>query len=241
MTSGEPPIERSLRPPHPELTTPSHPPLLPHYASRSRSPHRTCVLHPSLFLLIHIVILLFCFLIAKECVPPNLQGRTAIVTGGALGIGYEVSRAFAKAGARTIMINRKEDQGNLAIEKIKKEVPEAQIEWIHCDLGSLKETKEVFEKLAETEDRLDLVRFSLFSSFLLFFRIPFFIRTDRGIHVLARSVCGSQRQSTRARRRPDRPTLRCQLARSLLRHQLVVSSNPEDVQDPRRACSSNRL
>ncbi|CDZ96748.1 short-chain dehydrogenase [Phaffia rhodozyma] len=93
----------------------------------------------------------------KECVPPNLQGRTAIVTGGALGIGYEVSRAFAKAGARTIMINRKEEQGDEAIAKIKAEVPEAIIEWVHCDLGDLKETKQVFEKLAKEEDRLDLL------------------------------------------------------------------------------------
>ncbi|CDZ96711.1 short-chain dehydrogenase [Phaffia rhodozyma] len=90
-------------------------------------------------------------------IPPSLVGRTAIVTGGALGIGYEISRALAKAGARTIMINRKEEQGDSAIAKIKKESPDAVVEWVHCDLGNMKEVKSVFGNLERKEDRLDLL------------------------------------------------------------------------------------
>jgi short-subunit dehydrogenase len=61
------------------------------------------------------------------------------------------------------MINRKEEQGQQAISKIKEEVGEhAKIEWLPCDLGSLKEVKKVFSDLRERESRLDLVRlFSL--------------------------------------------------------------------------------
>jgi len=56
------------------------------------------------------------------------------------------------------MINRKEEQGQDAIDKIKKEAgPDAKIEWIPCDLGSLKEVKEVFTGIREREKRLDLV------------------------------------------------------------------------------------
>lgn len=56
------------------------------------------------------------------------------------------------------MINRKEEQGKEAIEKIKGEVGDhAKIEWLPCDLGSLKEVKEVFTGLREREERLDLV------------------------------------------------------------------------------------
>ncbi|KAF4249682.1 hypothetical protein CNMCM8057_007414 [Aspergillus fumigatus] len=33
----------------------------------------------------------------------DLTGRVALVTGGALGIGYEISRAFVLNGARVIM------------------------------------------------------------------------------------------------------------------------------------------
>ncbi|KAL4983313.1 hypothetical protein BDW68DRAFT_194536 [Aspergillus falconensis] len=88
----------------------------------------------------------------------DLTGRVAIVTGGALGIGYEVSRAFALNGARVIMINRKEEQGESAIKKIKDESGgKAEIEWLPCDMGSLKQIRDVFGGIRERESRLDLL------------------------------------------------------------------------------------
>ncbi|KAK4670025.1 uncharacterized protein QC763_208120 [Podospora pseudopauciseta] len=87
--------------------------------------------------------------------PSNLDGKVAIVTGGALGIGFEVSRALANAGCRVIMVNRKEEQGDDAISTIKSESPNAQVEWKGCDLGSLKEVREVFSDLRNSLDRLD--------------------------------------------------------------------------------------
>jgi len=87
----------------------------------------------------------------------DLSGRVAIVTGGAFGIGFEISRAFVQQNARVIMINREEEQGKDAIFKIKQDVGEhAQIEWLHCDLGSLKNVRAVFTDLAKKEERLDL-------------------------------------------------------------------------------------
>lgn len=71
---------------------------------------------------------------------------------------YEVARAFVKVGARVIMVNRKEEQGDDAIQKIKSEVGDkAEIEWVGCDLGNLKQVKEVFGNIAAKEQRLDLV------------------------------------------------------------------------------------
>ncbi|CAG7564427.1 unnamed protein product [Fusarium equiseti] len=87
--------------------------------------------------------------------PENLEGRVAIVTGGALGIGYEVSRALAHAGCKVIMVNRKEEQGTAAIEAVKNETPDAKIEWKECDLGNLAHVREVFGNLRESLDRLD--------------------------------------------------------------------------------------
>lgn len=93
----------------------------------------------------------------KEVHPTNLDGKVAIVTGGAFGIGYEISRALAHAGARVIMVNRKEEQGDDAISKIKEETPNAKIEWKECDLGSLATVKKVFTELRESLDRLDFL------------------------------------------------------------------------------------
>jgi len=88
----------------------------------------------------------------------DLNGRVALVTGGALGIGYEIARAFLLHGARVIMVNRKEEQGQEAIKKLKEEGGEnAKIEWLGCDMGNLKEVKEVFTGIREREERLDIL------------------------------------------------------------------------------------
>ncbi|KAM7196686.1 short-chain dehydrogenase [Rhypophila sp. PSN 637] len=89
--------------------------------------------------------------------PEDLNGRVAIVTGGALGIGYEVSRALANAGCRVVMVNRKEEQGHDAIEKIHKESPNASVEWKECDMGNLAQVRDVFSKLRDSLDRLDFL------------------------------------------------------------------------------------
>ncbi|KAK4221521.1 putative oxidoreductase bli-4 mitochondrial precursor [Podospora fimiseda] len=89
--------------------------------------------------------------------PDNLDGRVAIVTGGAFGIGFEVSRALAHAGCRVIMVNRKQEQGEDAKATITAESPGAQIEWKECDLGSLKQVRDVFTELRKSLDRLDFL------------------------------------------------------------------------------------
>ncbi|KAK3350346.1 hypothetical protein B0T25DRAFT_633478 [Lasiosphaeria hispida] len=69
----------------------------------------------------------------KEVHPDNLPGRTAVVIGGAFGIGYEISGALAQAGA---MVNRKEEQADDAMHNIKQKSPDAYIDWKEC-VGNL--------------------------------------------------------------------------------------------------------
>ncbi|KAF2838020.1 short chain dehydrogenase/reductase family protein [Patellaria atrata CBS 101060] len=88
----------------------------------------------------------------------DLHGRVALVVGGALGIGAEIARAFVLNGARVIVVNRREEQGQEIIQKIKEEAGDnAKIEWLGCDLADLKEVKEVFTGIREREERLDLL------------------------------------------------------------------------------------
>ncbi|KXX73357.1 putative oxidoreductase bli-4, mitochondrial [Madurella mycetomatis] len=94
----------------------------------------------------------------KPVRPDNLNGRVAIVVGGAFGIGFEVSRALANAGCRVIMVNRKEDQGEDAIATITAESPGASVDWKECDMGNLKQVREVFSALRrDALDRLDFL------------------------------------------------------------------------------------
>jgi 3-oxoacyl-[acyl-carrier protein] reductase len=51
-----------------------------------------------------------------------LKGRTALITGGTSGIGYEIAKAFINAGAICVITGRDEDKVQRACEKINKEV-----------------------------------------------------------------------------------------------------------------------
>ncbi|KAK8869296.1 short-chain dehydrogenase [Apiospora arundinis] len=87
----------------------------------------------------------------------DLDGRVVIMLGGAVGIGFEISRAFVLNKARVIMVNH-DEHGQYAIDKIKKETGEySEIEWIPCNLGNLKEAKEILSNLRDREERLDLL------------------------------------------------------------------------------------
>ena len=48
----------------------------------------------------------------------TLSGKTAIVTGGALGIGYGISYRLAEAGANVVIANRTVDEGIKAAQQL---------------------------------------------------------------------------------------------------------------------------
>jgi len=83
--------------------------------------------------------------------------QTVLVTGGTGGIGFEVAKAFALSRARVLILSRKGEHGDEATKAIKEAAPDADIDFISCDLGSLQEVKEVADKIRNEEERLDIV------------------------------------------------------------------------------------
>lgn len=65
---------------------------------------------------------------------PNLQGKTAIVTGGNVGLGFESSRQLARKGAKVIIGCRRIESGKDAVTRIQKETPVADLSVIPLDL-----------------------------------------------------------------------------------------------------------
>ena len=51
-----------------------------------------------------------------------LKGRTALITGGTSGIGYEMAKAFVKAGASVVITGRSKEKTSLAAERLEKEL-----------------------------------------------------------------------------------------------------------------------
>lgn len=153
---------------------------------------------------------------------------------------YEISRAFVLNGARVIMVNRKEEQGQSAIDKIKEEAgADAKIEWIPCDMGDLNEIKEVFSGMRERESRLDLVR-ALSATKKK--------RKEDMIYVVpnadgktAHTLRGHQCQPVRRDCRRAGPTLRGKFPRPILRRQPALASAAQNGQDAGDAAAAGCL
>lgn len=84
---------------------------------------------------------------------PDLVGRTAIVTGGNSGLGFQTSRELARHGAHVILTARDADKGADAVDTIRTELPEASIETRLVDLADL----DTVTAFADTVDQVDIL------------------------------------------------------------------------------------
>ncbi|CAG8555147.1 6151_t:CDS:2 [Funneliformis caledonium] len=76
---------------------------------------------------------------------PDLTGKVAIVTGGNTGIGYITARELARKNAHVFIASRNKERGEGAVEKIRKETGNNQVEYLYLDLVNLKNVKKSAE------------------------------------------------------------------------------------------------
>ncbi|OBH26237.1 hypothetical protein A9X03_12310 [Mycobacterium sp. E1715] len=84
-----------------------------------------------------------------------LQGKAALITGGATGLGLEIARVLGSHGARIAICSRKEANLEAAVEVLR----EAGIEAVYgvCDVRSHDEVTAVVEDVIRAFGRLDVV------------------------------------------------------------------------------------
>jgi len=87
---------------------------------------------------------------------PEQKGKVAIVTGTG-GLGYETALALARAGADVILAGRSEKKGLESIQKVRAQVPGAQIRFELLDLASLASVAEFARRFASGHRALDLL------------------------------------------------------------------------------------
>jgi NAD(P)-dependent dehydrogenase (short-subunit alcohol dehydrogenase family) len=68
---------------------------------------------------------------------PSLDGRIAIVTGGAGGLGFATAMGLARCGATTILAGRSQNKGERALSHIQGSIPSAKVRFEMLDLASL--------------------------------------------------------------------------------------------------------
>ncbi|KAL9095165.1 MAG: hypothetical protein Q9165_002421 [Trypethelium subeluteriae] len=106
---------------------------------------------------------------AQLPIPPlpstlDLTDRVVIVTGGARGVGYEVSLQLARRKAKTIILGvRSIEKGNvattrlLADEEVKRQNPEARIEVLQLDLANLESVSNFVTRVEAHVESVDLL------------------------------------------------------------------------------------
>ena len=88
---------------------------------------------------------------------PNgrLAGRTAVITGGAAGIGRVTSLAFSREGARVAIIDIQEPAGRETVEMIRQEGGQA--EFFHADVSKSDQVDRAFNEIAENIGPYDVL------------------------------------------------------------------------------------
>ncbi|XP_056449857.1 dehydrogenase/reductase SDR family member on chromosome X [Gadus chalcogrammus] len=72
---------------------------------------------------------------------PRQNGRVAIVTGGARGMGFEIARHLAGLGMHVLIAGNMESEGLAAVATIHQEVKEGKAEFLYLDMASQKSVR----------------------------------------------------------------------------------------------------
>lgn len=76
-----------------------------------------------------------------------LTGRTALVTGGTGGIGYEIAKSFVKAGAHVVITGRTQTKIDKVVAELRQATETDRIEGIEFNMKDVKSIPEFWERL----------------------------------------------------------------------------------------------
>ncbi len=88
---------------------------------------------------------------------PDLKGKIAIVTGANSGLGYYTCLELARKGAHVVLAARNKERGKAAVEKILKEIPGADLQFMKLDLANIESVKYFADAFLEEYEKLDIL------------------------------------------------------------------------------------
>jgi NAD(P)-dependent dehydrogenase (short-subunit alcohol dehydrogenase family) len=92
-----------------------------------------------------------------EAEVPDQSGRTAVITGGNSGIGFEAARVLAGRGARLILGCRDQGKAHDAVTRIRAAAPGANVRVVPLDLASLESVRVAAGQIRSACEGIDLL------------------------------------------------------------------------------------
>lgn len=86
----------------------------------------------------------------------NLEGKTALVTGGSRGIGLAVAKGLAEHGADIALVARTKEQLETAAQQIQTETGKKAVTY-PFDMGNIKGIEALFENIAAETNGIDIL------------------------------------------------------------------------------------
>ncbi|WFC40949.1 oxidoreductase [Pseudoxanthomonas sp. SE1] len=86
---------------------------------------------------------------------PSQAGRFFLVTGGTSGMGFEDAKALAASGAHVVIAARNAERGREAMDRIRKDTPDARLQFEVVDLANLDSVRALGRRLGTALPRLD--------------------------------------------------------------------------------------
>lgn len=83
----------------------------------------------------------------------RLEGKTALITGGASGIGETTARLFVRHGAKVVIADMQDDLGH----SLCKEIGSENISFTHCDVTMDHDVRNAVDKVVSNHGKLDIM------------------------------------------------------------------------------------
>lgn len=87
----------------------------------------------------------------------GLAGRTALVTGGASGIGFGIAEAVVEAGGRVLLADIEQDRLNSAIRRLQERFPHADCEAVVMDVSDRESVAAAADQMDRGWDMIDVL------------------------------------------------------------------------------------
>lgn len=86
-----------------------------------------------------------------------LDGKIAVITGAARGIGLATATELARHGARLVLLGRTEETLALACESVREQVPGAEAEYLRCDVADSQSVKVAFQAIFRMHKKIHVL------------------------------------------------------------------------------------